>query len=599
MLEQIRSLPKSPGIYQYFDARGRLLYIGKAKNLANRVKSYWRFTPRLAPNPNLSPRIRKMLGETAALHTILVESEHDALILENSLIKQLKPKYNILLRDDKTYPYIYIDLNEPYPRFEITRKVIEGKNIRYFGPYSVGARDILDAIYELCPLVQKKGCLKAGRACLYYQLEKCLAPCEKPVAADTYRAIVDEAIGYIENKPKLLGRLREKMALYAEMMRFEEAAELRDRIERIEKSEVQSGIDLATREDYDIFAVADTEKRAAVVRLFMRRGKIVSSSHDFITLNEGVDRDEAYERTLLEFYGHEKPPVVAPILLADDFEARPLVTEHLSTLFGKRAHLAVPQRGIKKKLAELARTNARQLLEQPGERRRDRIPEALQELCGLERLPVRVEIFDNSHISGQAPVGAMVAFDSGAFDKRGYRHYHLESRDEYGQMRETLSRRIESFESNPPPDLWVIDGGRTLLLLALELLHSHGTNLDVIAISKEKIDAKAHRAKGGALDQIHTPEETFRLDRNDKRLQWVQRLRDEAHRFAITFHKKTKLRHDQQSRLLTARGISPAKIAKLLQHFGTFEALYRADEAEIAAILNPKDAKSIKNLTEQ
>jgi excinuclease ABC subunit C len=596
MLDQIKSLPKSPGIYQYFDARGRLLYIGKAKNLANRVKSYWRFTPSLAPNPKLSARIVKMLNETASMHTIVVESEHDALILENSLIKQLKPKYNILLRDDKTYPYIYIDLSEAYPRFEITRKVIEGKDIRYFGPYSVGARDILDAVYELCKLVQKKGCLRAGKACLYYQLEKCLAPCEFPVSQDAYRAIIDEAVQYIENKKLLVGKLKEKMAFYAEMMRFEEAAELRDRIERIEKSELLSQIDLATKENYDIFSVVHDQKRAAIVRLFMRHGKIVSSSHDFINLNEGVDLDEAYERTLLEFYGHEKPPVVAPILLSDDFEARALVAEHLSQLFGKKALLNVPQRGIKKKLVELARTNARQLLEQPAKQHNNDLPTALQELCGLERLPLRVETFDNSHISGQAPVGAMVAFDSGSFDKKGYRHYHLESRDEYGQMRETLTRRIESFETNPPPDLWVIDGGTTLLQLAADLLESHGTYLDIIAISKEKIDAKAHRAKGGALDQIHTLENTLKLDKNDKRLLWVQRLRDEAHRFAITFHKKTKLKLDQESQLLSTKGISQAKVKKLLNHFGTFEKLRECSEDDIALVLNRRDAKIIKNL---
>ena len=596
MIEQIRSLPDTPGIYQYFDAKGRLLYIGKAKNLANRVKSYWRFTPCLAPNPALSPRILKMLGETASLHTIVVESEHDALILENSLIKQLKPKYNILLRDDKTYPYIYIDLNEPYPRFEITRKVIEGKNIRYFGPYSVGARDILEAVYELCKLVQKKGCLKAGKACLYYQLDKCLAPCEEYVDVQTYRTIIDEAVGYIENKKRLVGKLKEKMAFNAEMMRFEEAAQLRDRIERIEKSELLSQIDLATREDYDIFAVVGDAKRAAIVRLFMRQGKIVSSSHDFITLNEGLDLDEAYERTILEFYGHEKPPVVAPILVGDDFAARTLVEAHLGTLFGKKAQILVPQRGTKKKLVELAQTNALRLLEQPLRVTDTALPAALKELCTLERLPERVETFDNSHIAGQAPVGAMVTYEAGAFDKKGYRHYHLESRDEYAQMRETLTRRIEGFESNPPPDLWVIDGGRTLLQLALDLLASHGTFLDVIAISKEKIDAKSHRAKGGALDQIHTAKTTLKLDRHDKRLQWVQRLRDEAHRFAITFHKKTKLKLDQESKLLGAEGISQAKVKKLLNHFGTFEALRNCNEAEIAELLNRRDAKIIKKL---
>ncbi|MDX1296067.1 MAG: excinuclease ABC subunit UvrC, partial [Sulfurimonadaceae bacterium] len=478
----------------------------------------------------------------------------------------------------------------------ITRKVIEGKEIRYFGPYSVGARDILDAVYELCRLVQKKGCLRAGKACLYYQLEKCLAPCEFPVSKEAYREIIDEAVHYIENKKLLIGKLKEKMAFYAEMMRFEEAAQLRDRIERIEKSELLSQIDLATKENYDIFSVVHDDKRAAIVRLFMRHGKIVSSSHDFINLNEGVDLDEAYERTLLEFYGHEKPPVIAPILLSDDFEARSLVTEHLSQLFKKRAQLHVPQRGIKKKLVELARTNARQLLEQPVKEKNSELPTALKELCDLERLPLRIETFDNSHIAGQAPVGAMVAFENGSFDKKGYRHYHLESRDEYTQMRETLSRRIEGFETNPPPDLWIIDGGTTLLQLAADLLESHGTFLDVIAISKEKIDAKAHRAKGGALDQIHTLMQTLKLDKNDKRLLWVQRQRDEAHRFAITFHKKTKLKLDQESQLLSAKGISQAKVKKLLNHFGTFEQLRKCSEEEIALVLNRRDAKIVKNL---
>ena len=596
MTEQIKSLPKSPGIYQYFDANGRLLYIGKAKNLSNRVKSYFRFTPKLHPNPSLSPRILKMLGETVSLHIIVVDSEHDALILENSLIKQLRPKYNILLRDDKTYPYIYINSSEPFPRFEITRKVIEGREIKYFGPYSVGARDILDSIYELCPLVQKKSCLKAGKVCLYYQLKSCLGPCEGKVTPEAYRKIVDEATHYIENKKQLLEKLDAKMLFYAEELRFEEAGTLRDRIERIEKSELVSQIDLANKVNHDIFAIAHNDQKAAVVRLFMRNGKIVSDAHNLITLNEGFDRDEAYERAILEFYGNDKPPVVAPILVADGFESLELVESHLSTIFGKKASITLPQRGIKRRLVELAKTNALELLKQNAGKDHTLIPKALQELTLLERLPMRIETFDNSHIAGQAPVGAMVTFDNGRFDKSGYRHYHLQSRDEYAQMRETLTRRIESFESNPPPDLWIIDGGTTLLRLAADLLSSAGVFLDVIAISKEKIDAKSHRAKGSARDQIHNLHESFHLSPQDKRLQFVQRLRDEAHRAAITFHKKTKVKLDQQSKLLGTKGISQAKVQKLLNHFGTFEALYSANEADIASILTPRDAKIIKNL---
>ena len=594
MIDTIRNLPKAPGIYQYFDTNNRLLYVGKAKNLANRVKSYFRFTPTLHPNPKLSARIVKMLEETHSMHYIVVNSEHDALILENSLIKQLKPKYNILLRDDKTYPYIYIDQDEPFARFEITRKVLKSKSIRYFGPYSVGARDILDSLYELCKLVQKKSCLKEKKACLYFQMEQCLAPCEGRVTQESYQEIITTAINYVENKNQLIAQLTNKMAFYAENLRFEEAGTLRDRIERIQKSELISQIDLASSESYDIFAIDHNTQRAVIVRLFMRSGKIISSSHDFINLNSGFDLDEAYERAIIEFYGQEQPPVIAPILVAHQFKEQPLLESHLTELFKKKASIKNPKRGSKHHLVTLAFNNATELLRQKKTTDYEKLGDALQELLSLQSCPKRIEAFDNSHMAGEATVGGMITFDNDTFDKAGYRHYHLDARDEYGQMRETLTRRINSFEENPPPDLWLIDGGTTLLSLAKDLLDSAGVNLDVIAISKEKIDAKSHRAKGRAHDQLHTPSETFKLSPNDKRLQWMQRLRDEAHRFAISFHKKTKLKRDQTSKLLNTHGISPAKVKKLLQHLGTFEALKSATESEIAAILNQSDAKKIK-----
>jgi len=219
----------------------------------------------------------------------------------------------------------------------------------------------------------------------------------------------------------------------------------------------------------------------------------------------------------------------------------------------------------------------------------------IQELCQLEKTPYRVEVFDNSHMAGVATVGAMIVYDNGSFDKSSYRTYHLQAKDEYAQMKETLSRRVESFAKNPPPDLWILDGGATLLKLALDILESFGVTLDVIAISKEKVDAKAHRAKGKAKDIIYTKNDVFRLKESDKRLQWVQNLRDEAHRLAITFHKKTKLKLDQESKLLSLHGISAAKVQKLLNHFGTFEALKELTTEEISTVLNEKDAKTIKN----
>ncbi|MCD6433857.1 MAG: excinuclease ABC subunit UvrC, partial [Sulfurimonas sp.] len=573
-LEQtIKQLPHASGIYQYFDKDGHLLYIGKAKNLSNRVKSYFNFTPTLKANTNLSLRITKMIDQTISLNYIVVNSEHDALILENSLIKQLNPKYNILLRDDKTYPYIYIDNSSKYPRPEITRKIIKNADITYFGPYSVGAREILNSIYELCKLIQKKGSLNSKRLCLYHQIEKCLGPCELNIPPATYKKELDLALQLIENKKLLISKLEEKMLFYAEQMRFEEAGEIRDRIEKISRSEIKSEIDFASDNNYDIFAVTNSQNRAVVVRIFMRNGKIISSSHDFIQLNEGYDEDEIYQRVLLDFYAKEKPPIIAPILVASEFNEIEIIREHLSSVFGKKAHIIQPQRGDKKHLIDLALLNANELLKKDISTDSIKLLNELKELLSLQRLPNRVEIFDNSHMAGVATVGAMVVYENGKFDKKNYRTYHLKAKDEYAQMRETLTRRVESFSKNSPPDLWIIDGGTTLLKLALEILESCGVFIDVIAISKEKIDAKSHRAKGKANDIIHTINESFSLKPSDKRLQWTQNLRDETHRSAINFHKKTKLKLDKESKLLTLQGISTPKIKKLLNHFGTFETL--------------------------
>lgn len=594
LLETIQQLPASPGIYQYFDKNGRLLYIGKAKNLANRVKSYWSFTPTLGASPRLSLRISKMISQAHSMSYIVVNSEHDALILENSLIKQLSPKYNILLRDDKTYPYIYIDRSEAYPRFEITRKIIKSNTVEYFGPFSVGARDILDSLYNICKLVQKKSCVKSKKLCLYYQIEKCLGPCELDVSQQRYQEEVDLGISLIKNKKNLIKKLQDKMAFYAEELRFEEAGEIRDSIEKISRSEIRSEIDFASEDKYDIFVLERSAKRAVIVRIFMRHGKIVSSSHDYIYSDDEFDSNEAYSRALIDYYKGSVPPIIAPILVGEDFEDKKLIESHLSQVFEKKAEISFAQRGKRKKLIELAKRNAQELLKNDAQIKESSLLEEIQSIFCLEKTPRRVEVFDNSHMAGEATVGAMIVWENGGFDKKSYRTYHLEAKDEYAQMRETLSRRIESFSKSSPPDLWLLDGGATLLKLALELLESNGVYIDVVAISKEKVDAKAHRAKGKANDIIYTKEEIFRLSNSDKRLQWAQNLRDEAHRSAITFHKKTKLKRDQESKLLELHGISNAKIIKLLNHFGTFEELKRVSEEDIAAVLNARDAKTIK-----
>ncbi|ABV67052.1 excinuclease ABC, subunit C [Aliarcobacter butzleri RM4018] len=603
--EKLQQLPNDAGVYQYFDKNGHLLYIGKAKILKNRVKSYFKFTPKLQPADKLSPRIYKMISEVESCEWIVVPNEHDALILENSLIKQLKPKYNILLRDDKTYPYIFVDFDEDFPRLDITRRIQKSKSIKYFGPYSTGARDMLDSIYEIVPLVQKKSCVKGKKACLFYQIQKCLAPCENKISKEEYAKIVENALEYIYNKTKLISKLNEKMLQYSNDFRFEEAMTLRDRIKTIEKSQIKSDIDLATNEDIDIFAINANNKKAVIVRMFLRDGKLTSSSHDFLKIDNfdeefEFDYQEAYERAIINYYDNEIPLLPKEILIAHELEITNELEEFLHTRFNKKIKLINPKKDKKREIVNIALNNCDELLRIENSKNQTSIYEELKELFNLQTLPYLIESFDNSHMMGQATVGAMIVWNESlnTFDKKAFRHYNLESKDEYSQMKEMLIRRIESFEKNPAPDLWIIDGGETLLKLAFDIVQSVGVNLDIIAIAKEKIDAKAHRAKGKAKDIIHYKTKngefkSFNLLTSDKRLQFVQRQRDEAHRFAITFHKKQKRAQDKQISLLQIKGIGEAKIKKLLLYFGEFEKIKKASFDELKTVLNEKDASTI------
>jgi excinuclease ABC subunit C len=588
----IKNLPESPGVYQYFDAQGKLLYVGKAKNLKHRVKSYWRFTPTLHPNPSQGPRILKMLSETDYLDYIIVASEEDALILENSLIKQLKPKYNILLRDDKTYPYIYIDESTPFPRFEITRKVIKGKKVTYYGPFPTGGRALLDALYEIYPLVQKKSCLREGKACLFYQIGKCLAPCEGKVTPEAYGKIIQEVKTSLIKRKQLTTKLEERMGSLALQERFEEAAAMRDMIQSIQALTINSSIDLANDLNLDIFAILNGDERGVIVKLFMRNGKIISSSHNYFRQTHIFDENEAYKQALLEFYSIDTPQVAKEILTAHTFEDASQTAQALSDRFGKRITITHPQRGSKAKLASLALQNCEELL-------RKKEPSSLMEqkvadLLELSVIPYRIETFDNSHLMGVATVGGMVVWDENKWDKQSYRRYELHARDEIGQMKEMLSRRIENFSQNPPPDLWILDGGQANLNLARKLLAEAQVNLDVIAITKEKLDAKAHRAKGAAKDLVHTTNGIIELKPNDHRLHWIQRQRDEAHRYAITYHQNKKRKEDSKISLLEKKGIGKATVQKLLDYFGTFDAIYQASSEEIAKVTNVKIANTIK-----
>ncbi len=588
MLErELKNLPQSAGIYKFYDKEKKLLYIGKAKILKNRVKSYFRFTPSLQPALKLSPRISKMISETYHLEYIVSPSEYDALILENSLIKELKPKYNILLRDDKTYPYIVVDTSEEFPRFEITRKVEKNSNLKYYGPFSSSANDILKAIYLTCKLVQKKGCLKEKKECLFYQIGKCHAPCVRKISKYDYGKIVNEATSLIVDRKKLIAKLEFKMTEAAENLNFEEAATLRDMQKSIKNSLHVIHLDLAKVENFDLFAVHIVGNVASIMRLFIRDGKVVSSIDNIIKNSNGYELGEIYKRVLIQFYNEKTKLINSQIILAHEFEESEDIKYLLQTKYNKKITLTSPKRGDKLKLVNIALENAKEKLSQYLNKNNSDILEEIENLFDLNKRPYRIEVFDNSHIGGESAVGCMVTYEE-KFIKSNYRVFNLSSKDEYGQMRELLSRRIKNFSKDSPPDLWILDGGSTLLKLANELLKGHDQEIDLLAISKEKKDAKAMRAKGRANDIIYSLKYDFKLPTSDKRLQLIQKLRDEAHRFAISTHRKRKLSSDMKLDILEAKGIGKATIKKLISYFGTFEKIYSANKEELESIIGKK-----------
>jgi excinuclease ABC subunit C len=593
VLKKIKKLPSSPGIYQYFNKDGRLLYIGKAKNLKNRVKSYFNFSDTLTPSKTLSPRIYKMISECVELEYIVVANEHDALILENSLIKQLKPKYNILLRDDKTYPYIYIDLNDKFPRFEITRKIIDRPNIKYFGPYSSGSRDTLKSIYELLPLVQKKSCINGKKKCLFYEINRCLAPCEDLIDEQQYSLIVKQGIKLLRDKNSLISLLKERMNNYSKNLHFEEAAKLRDRVKSIKNSTTTTSIDIKKIESFDIFAISLAENIACAVKLFIRSGRVVSSDHIIFKSEYGFDQDELYHRVILNHYNKEIPYIPQNILVYEEFNSLKSLQSLISTKHSKKVDIKVPKIGDKRRVTSIAKNNAQELIRVSNDTNRAVLRD-IKDLLGLQNIPNTIEGYDNSHMMGSVSVGAIIKWDE-KFIKSSYKHYNLNSKNEYEQMEELITKRVHNIENNPLPDLIVLDGGDALLRLVVKTIKQKGVFVDIIAIAKEKREKRAVRSKSRAEDIIYTIDGEFRLSSDDKRLHFIQNIRDESHRFAINFFKRQKAKEDKKLSLLKKRGVGEATIKKLLNYFGTFENIQRASLNELKGVIGSKRANIVKN----
>ncbi|TKX31796.1 excinuclease ABC subunit UvrC [Campylobacter estrildidarum] len=591
--KELRTLPQKSGVYQYFDQNGKLLYVGKAKNLKNRVRSYFTFHPRLCANSRNSLRIQKMIEETAHLEFITTNSEADALILENSFIKQLHPKYNILLRDDKTYPYIYIDFNEDFPRFQTTRKLIKKTKIRYFGPFFKGAKELLNALYLYYPLKQKANCKSP---CIFYQIHRCLAPCDNRVSQEEYKKILNNAVNALLNPSILIKNLEKQMLSLAQNENYEEAAKVRDQINTIKDLEVKIQIDIAKLEDFEIFAIVFKDSILSTIRFVVQNGKIISvnSKTTFLKNTLNFEKNEIYKQLILENFSTDTPLVAHTIYIYEEFDDRELLEEILSKRFEKKINIKMPKIGEKRKICDLAFENALLNIEKEQKDSNFKIQKEIQDYFELENFPNHIEIFDNSHLQGVANVGAMVVYKFGVWDKNLYRKFHLKYKNDYDQMREVLTRRALDFQDNTPPDLWLIDGGKTLLELAKDIVLSSGANIDILAISKEKIDAKAHRAKGGAKDKIHSLKGEFSLNVDDKKLQFLQKLRDEAHRFAISFHQKTKKKQDLESSKLIKLGLSAGSIQKLLAYYGNFESIYKANFDELCALVGKTMAQKLK-----
>lgn len=586
--DKIKNAPHTSGIYQYFDANNRILYIGKAKNLNKRIRSYFNLSGEIpAPATNVSHRIALMVRQIATLQTIITKDEKDALILENSLIKQLKPKYNILLRDDKTYPYILVDKNAEFARLEIVRKITNDKNHLYFGPYSSGVKDIIESIYEICPLVQKKSCINGKKSCLFYQINRCYAPCEGKITKEKYNEILQNAINLLNNPSKLLTILEGKMLVFARNLQFEEANKIKQKMQKIKQNASVSSIDLAKLYNCDIFAIESNAYKSVLVKIFMRNGRVVFS--DNFPINHGeneLDLNALYTQILLNHYKNNPPYGLDSILLPIDLSDSEILCEFFRQNFGKNIRILHPKSGEKKQLVNLAKNNAKNILENSQSTGEIQLLESLKSLLNLQNLPHRIEVFDTSHLQGNNAVGAKIVYESGEWRKDSYRRYNLEGSDECAQMSELLSRRASSFEEDSPPDLWLLDGGVAQINIAKEILHSSGANIDIVAIAKEKVNHRAYRSKGGARDILRTDGLEVRLDKGDLRLLFMQKLRDEAHRFAISFHRQKRQKSLYKS--ILADKYAPAQLKKLLDFFGNFGALENADESEIKAVLRKK-----------
>ena len=597
--EELKKLPKNPGVYIMRDDKDVILYVGKAINLHNRVRSYFR------ENIGRGPMIDKMVSLIARFEYIVTDSELEALVLENNLIKEHSPKYNTLLKDDKTYPYIKVTVGEEYPRILFSRVMKKDKS-RYFGPYTSAAA-VKDTIELLNKLYRLRTCSRSlprdiglERPCLNYHIKQCLAPCQGYIDREQYREQVAGALDFLNgNYGTVLKELEEKMKAAAEELDFESAAAFRDLHNSVKQVAQKQKITDSVGEDKDIIAMYQDDREAVVQVFFVRDGRLIGREHYYMTHVSEDSRGEILENFIKQFYAGT-PFIPRELMLQCDIGDRELIEKWLTGRKGGRVYLRVPKIGAKEKLVELAAQNAKHILEQDRERLKreeGRTIGAVKEIAGvlgLEHIE-RMEAFDISNINGFENVGSMIVFEKGKPKPSDYRKFRIKTvsgPDDYACMREVLSRRFrhgleEGKEMQEKelgkeygsftrfPDLLMMDGGRGQVNTALAVLQELGLAIPVCGMVKDD----NHRTRGLYYNNLELP-----IDTRSEGFKLITRIQDEAHRFAIEYHRSLRSKAQVKSVLDGIPGVGPVRRKALMRHFKSIEEIRAASVEELAGL---------------
>ena len=610
--EELKKLPRKPGVYIMRDDKDVILYVGKAINLHNRVRSYFR------ENIGRGPAIDQMVSLIARFEYIVTDSELEALVLENNLIKENSPKYNTLLKDDKTYPYIKVTVGEDYPRILFSRTMKKDKS-RYFGPYTSAAA-VKDTIELLNKLYQLRTCNRVlprdtglERPCLNYHIKQCLAPCQGYVSKEEYRQQVAGALEFLNgNYSPILKDLEEKMNKAAEELEFEEAARYRDLLSSVRQVSQKQKITEGVGEDKDILALYQDETEAVVQVFFVRDGKLIGREHYYMTHVPENNKPAILQDFVKQFYAGT-PFIPRELMLQYEIEDAELIEKWLSERKGSRVYLKVPKIGSKEKLVELAAQNAKLVLSQDREklkREEGRTIGAVKEISDLLQLPLtgtaRMEAYDISNINGFENVGSMVVYEKGKPKRSDYRKFKIKSvsgPDDYACMREVLTRRfrhgmeeskeLEEQEMDQEygsftkfPDLILMDGGRGQVNIALSVLEELGINIPVCGMVKDD----NHRTRGLYYHNIELP-----IDTHSEGFKLITRIQDEAHRFAIEYHRSLRSKTQVKSVLDDIPGVGPARRKALMRHFKSLEEIRQASVEVLMEIpeMNERTAEEI------